>query len=234
MLLALGLCVIAQGNQQHQRGWAQWEGLFSSQDGIQQLFAQDFSPPDEFFMRDSDLVWVVLYCSPSARPCGSRDGSGVPDTYRQLASMLRDDRRVRFGLVNLDSPPQKLAAESVGASTPATIQIFHYRPEHYRAGVKAPIHSAHSSAQSLYHEIVKQADLKQVTGDNSPAAWQILAMVASTLLLARLIYMHAGIASAQESIDNATAADVLEEQRRRRIEILEQRCRPVSVRGSDR
>mgnify|MGYP004356882933 CR=1 FL=1 len=95
MLLAFGLCFIAQGNQQHQRGWAQWEGLFSSQDGIQQLFAQDFSPPDEFFVRDSDLVWVVLYCSPSARPCGSRDGSGVPDTYRQLASMLRDDRRVR-------------------------------------------------------------------------------------------------------------------------------------------
>lgn len=146
--------------------WKQWDGLFTASDGIEQLDAKDFVPP-AFFVRDSKkVVWVVLYCQPDARQCQSRGGSGVPDTYKELAGMFREDSRVRLGLVNLAEP-------GVPDEAPGSVQIFHFSAEHYNAGIKPPIHPGHDSSgdtvNALHREVLKHAAAK-TAADSADAA----------------------------------------------------------------
>ena len=76
--------------------WKEWDGMFSANDGIEKLVATDFEPP-AFYLRDSpDIVWVVLYCMPSSRGCRR-----TAEMYKELAGLLRGDRRARLGVVSL-------------------------------------------------------------------------------------------------------------------------------------
>ena len=72
--------------------WEAWKGLYEKSDGIPMLTASDFAKPP-FYLRDWEKVWVVLYCSPDARPCHM----GAPQ-FKEFAAAFRDDDRVRVRL----------------------------------------------------------------------------------------------------------------------------------------
>ena len=207
------------------------------------LTASDFAKPP-FYLRDWEKVWVVLYCSPDARPCHM----GAPQ-FKEFAAAFRDDDRVRVRLVLLPMPerdqppdpsPETAAANALGITWPGVIQIFNMRPEDYAVGVKVPIHPGPYTSAALRRATLKALGEPVVLND-------LLALVrmpafslgGGTLLLAWLLYRGVSwaAASAEASVAERTAPEVQAQQaevaqinasalgarRKRQAELLEQR-----------
>lgn len=194
--------------------WKEWDGLFSAADDIEKLTARDFEPP-AFYLRDSpDIVWVVLYCTPSSRGCRR-----TADMYKQVAGLLRGNHRARVGLVNLGSgdalaTPESDAARALGAHRPGSIQIFHYNPMDYNAGVNVPIYQGSYSAAALHREVRRSLGESLLWDDliallSRPA----ISLGGATLVLAWVLYRGVAwaAASAESLVEEKTAPETLKQ-----------------------
>eukprot|EP01043_Picozoa_sp_COSAG02_P017184 COSAG02_NODE_773_length_17343_cov_61.240373_17_plen_307_part_00 len=196
--------------------WKEWDGMFGADDGIEKLVAKDFKPP-AFYLRDSpENVWVVLYCTPSSRGCAR-----TADMYKQLAGLLRADRRARVGLVNLGADlrqpaPELTAATALGAHRPGSIQIFHYTPTDYAAGVSVPIYQGRYTAPAVYREVRRSLGESMFWEDliallSRPA----VGLGGATLVLAWVLYRGVSwaAASAESLVQEKTAPETAKQVR---------------------
>jgi hypothetical protein len=190
--------------------WTEWGELYTANDGIEQLYAKDFAPPS-FYLRDSpDKLWVVLYCRPTARAC-----AGTAGMYKEFAALVRADPRVKVGLVNLGSDarvatPESDAAGALGVLHPASIQVFHYSPTDYAAGVTVPLYKGRYSATALQRQVLKDLgepvffeELVELV--SRPA----ISLGGATLLLAWVLYRGVtwAAASAEALVEEKTAPE---------------------------
>lgn len=189
--------------------WKEWEGMFTANDGVENLVASDFKPP-AFFLRDSpDIVWVVLYCTPSSRGC-----LRLAEMYKEFAGLVREDRRARVGVVHLGDgrtpTPESDAALALNVRSPGSIQMFHYTPADYHAGVSVPTYQGPYSALAL-HRAVRRGMGESMLWDDLMAQLSrpAIGLGGATLLLAWVL--HRGVTwaatSAESLVEEKTAPE---------------------------